>query len=79
MTKRRTEIESVLRKIAQRELALSEDEVDGKIARLDSLERMQLAMAVEDSFHILLEARDEAELGSLEDLAALVARKLDRG
>ena len=70
------EIEATLRAIACQELGVAMGEVDDRVANLDSLERMQLAVAVEDHFHILLRATDEAELGSLGDLAALVAGKL---
>ena len=70
------EIEHALRDIAQRELGTSPEAIEERIETLDSLERMQLAMAVEDHFHILLKPTDEAELCSLDDLVVLVAQKL---
>jgi acyl carrier protein len=70
------EIEAALREIAVAELGIAATEIEERVAALDSLERMQLAMAVEDHFKILLRATDEAELTSLRDLAALVASKL---
>lgn len=70
----RTEIESALRAIAEREFG--EIDVEARLGALDSLERMQLAVAVEDHFQILIHASDEPDLGSVADIARLVERKL---
>jgi acyl carrier protein len=71
------EIESILRELAESELEAPASQLEARIENLDSLERMQLAMVVEDRFHILVEASDEAELATLADLVALVGRKLE--
>lgn len=73
----RAEIEVTLRNIAHRELGSPASDLEQRIESLDSLERMQLAMAVEDHFHILLKATDEADLASLGDLVVLVEKKLE--
>lgn len=73
---RRVEIETIVRSLAQGELHTPPAAVEATIDRLDSLERMQLAMVIEDRFQILLQPEDEAGMASLDDLVILIERKL---
>jgi acyl carrier protein len=65
--------------IARRELAYAGDlRRDQRLVedlRLDSLQLLTLATAVEDHFLICLDEDDEASIATVEDLLSLVARK----
>jgi acyl carrier protein len=65
--------------IARRELAYADDlRRDQRLVedlRLDSLQLLTLATAVEDHFLICLDEDDEASIATVEDLLAMVARK----
>lgn len=62
--------------LASEELGIEPDEVADRVPALGSIERMQLAVAVEDHFRIRLGAEDEARLVSLEEVASLIEEKL---
>lgn len=46
---------------------------------LDSLRRIELAIAVENHFRVRLEPEDEEEIETLGDLAAVVRRRIAEG
>ena len=73
----RSEIEATIRDIVQDKLSADPSQVEAHIDALDSLDRMQRAASIEDHFEILIHAKDEAELRSLDDLVHLIQRKLD--
>ena len=72
----RDDIASRLCALFAAELAVSPDQVGERVAELGSIERMQLAVVVEDHFRIRLGTEDEASLLSIQDLASLVETKL---
>jgi acyl carrier protein len=50
---------------------------DGDLARhLDSVQRLTLVVAIEDTFAICLDPEDEAELATLDDVVRFVAARL---
>ncbi len=73
------EITDRLRALLAEELAILPHEVAEHVAALGSIERMQLAVAVEDHFRIRLALEDEARLVSLQDVVSLVQEKLRDG
>lgn len=73
------EITDRLRALLAEELAILPHEVAERVAALGSIERMQLAVAVEDHFRIRLALEDEARLVSLQDVVSLVQEKLRDG
>lgn len=66
------------------ELARSELRLDGELPEgdlaetLDSVQRLTLAVAVEDTFEVVLEPDDEAAIATLDDLAARVVVLLEQ-
>lgn len=72
----RDDIASRLRELFAAELAVLPDQVPDRVAELGSIERMQLAVLVEDHFRIRLGIEDEASLLSIQDLASVVEEKL---
>lgn len=53
---------------------------DGDLARhLDSVQRLTLVVAIEDSFGICLDPDDEARVATLDDVVALVAERVGAG
>ncbi len=43
----------------------------------DSMQRLTLVVAIEDRFHICLDDEDEQGLRTIEDLIAMIGKKLD--
>jgi acyl carrier protein len=74
-------IAAEIRRIAREELAIEADPAPGEelASRLDSLALLSLVVAVEDRFRVILDEADAAGTRSLEDLAQLVATKLESG
>jgi acyl carrier protein len=70
----RAEISAELVALARREL---KRQAAPELETLDSLERLQLAVAIEDHFRICLDERDEQAISNLSDLVDVIARKLD--
>jgi acyl carrier protein len=73
---RRDEIDGVLRQIVSQELGPKAVHIDDSLDAVDSLEKMQLATAIEDRFQIRLDRADEEEITSLDALAGIIERKL---
>jgi acyl carrier protein len=73
---RPSEIADTVRDVASRELHVAPEDIADRVESLDSIERMQLAVAVEDHFHIRLSAKDEARLFTMSDVVALIGEKL---
>jgi acyl carrier protein len=73
----RAEIRSVLARIAREELGHQGALPDGDIAEwLDSVQRLALVVAIEDAFGLSFRPEEDAEVRSVEDLVALVERRL---
>ena len=76
MTQRR-EIEATLAELSQRELgpevALDEH---SSLSTIDSVQRLQLAVAVEDHFKICIDAQEERRISTMSDLVLVIERKL---
>ena len=73
---RRDEIEETLSDLVQRELGVqAAGGAAPRIEQFDSLQRLQLAVAIEDRFRICLEADEEA-ISTVGDLVSLIERKL---
>jgi acyl carrier protein len=81
VNERERAIADEIRRLAREELAIAADPAPDEelAARLDSLALLSLVVAVEDRFRVILDEGDAARTRSLEDLARLVARKLDGG
>jgi hypothetical protein len=63
--------------LAQRELALPGPLPPGDLAeQLDSVQRLQLVVAIEDHFRICFDPEDDAGIRTLDDAVALIASKL---
>jgi acyl carrier protein len=79
VTAREQAIAAEIERIARAELGIAVEAGPGEAlaSRLDSLALLSLVVAVEDRFRVILEDGDAAGTRSLEDLARLVARKLD--
>ena len=65
-----------LHALARKELKLTELPEGDLAEHLDSVERLTLVVAIEDHFRITLEPADEELVNTLDDVVALVHRKL---
>jgi acyl carrier protein len=74
-----TDLETELVDLARRELRLdAEIAPDADLsAHLDSMQRLQLLVAIEDRYGICLAAEDEAEMRTLAEAVRAVRRKLE--
>lgn len=72
---RRDEIEEMLSEIVRRELGVKASGAAPRIEQFDSLQRLQLAVAIEDHFRIYLDADEEA-VASVGELVSLIERKI---
>ena len=75
-TEVRAQVMELARRQLRRELAAGDEELADQ---LDSLQRLSLAVAVEDHFHICLPEDSEAEIRSLPDLVRAICGELERG
>jgi acyl carrier protein len=77
VTRREAAVAREIRRLARDDLGLDGQFTDGEelAGRLDSLALLSLVVAVENRFRVKLGDLESAELRSLADLAALVARK----
>jgi acyl carrier protein len=76
----RDEIRTALRRIAKDELRHEGPLPEGDLAEVfDSVQRLTLVVAVEDSFRICLDPEDEEGVRTLEDVVRLVEKKLGAG
>ncbi len=72
------EVRAVVLELARVELGGVEELPAGELAEhLDSVQRLALAVAVEDRFEVCLDPEDEEGIRTLDDLVACVATKLD--
>jgi acyl carrier protein len=64
--------------LARSELGLQGELPDGDLAEhLDSVQRLTLVVAIEDTFEVVLEPEDEEAVVTLDDVVAVVARALE--
>ena len=67
----------ILKSLAKEEAGIT-DLPSGNIQEsLDSVERMSLMVAIEDHFLIMFEPEEESEIQSIDDLIAMIRRKVD--
>lgn len=72
------QIRLTLSAIARDQLGWSKPLPDGELAAsLDSMDRLALVVAIEDHYQIAFEPDDEAGLVTLDDVIALIARRLE--
>jgi acyl carrier protein len=81
MTDREAAVAREILRIAHEELRLEDDPVAGEplASALDSLALLALVVAVEDRFRVVLTEDDGAAARTLEDLARIVAARMDAG
>jgi acyl carrier protein len=71
-------IKQVLSEIARDELAWDGQLPEAELATaFDSMQRLTLVVAVEDRFRICLEEEDEERIRTLDDLVALIEKKIE--
>jgi acyl carrier protein len=71
------EIRERIAAIARRQLGWTKPLPAGELASaLDSLARITLVVAIEDDFGIALEPEDDAAIRTMDDLVAVLARRL---
>jgi acyl carrier protein len=77
MTERELAIAAEIRRLAREELRLAIEAADDDDlgARLDSLARLTLVVAIEDRFRVILSEEDGTRVRSLADLAHLVVER----
>ncbi len=70
-------IQQALTDLAEKELGFSTGLQAGDLAdQLDSVARLTLVVAIEDHFEICFEPEDEEQIHTLEQLVALIQKKL---
>ena len=70
-------IQQALADLAEKELGFSAGLRAGDLAdQLDSVARLTLVVAIEDHFEICFEPEDEEQIHTLEQLVALIQKKL---
>jgi len=73
------EIIDTLKELMTREAKLEKSQMDGpmdlKSANLDSLTKIRLIMAIEESFDIEISEMEASQMTSLEEIASIVAAK----
>ena len=69
-------IRAELQDLAQRTLGLDAPLPDGDLAsHLDSMQRLQLVVAIEDHFEVMFDAEDDESIATVEDVVNLIAQK----
>ena len=67
-----------LKKLAETELAMDSGLTSGDLAdQLDSVARLTLVVAIEDHFKICFDPEDEEDIHTVDQLVALIHRKLN--
>ena len=67
-----------LKGLAKSELAMDSDLTPGDLAdQLDSVARLTLVVAIEDHFKICFDPEDEEDIHTVDQLVALIHRKLN--
>jgi acyl carrier protein len=71
-------IRQVLSEIAHDQLEWEGQLPDAELtSAFDSMQRLTLVVAVEDHFHICLDAEDEERIHTVDDLVGVIRKKLD--
>jgi len=73
-------IRAELATLARREHILDGELPDGDLSEhLDSVQRLTLVVAIEDHFEVIFEPEDDEGIETIDQVVALVARKLEEG
>ena len=74
----RSELRAEIIQLVREELRLTGDLPEGDLAEsLDSVQRLQLVVAIEDHYEIAFDEEDDESVHTLDDVVKLVAARLE--